>query len=326
VVASHWPEYGIEAALLGTFMVSACLFSIVLFYPGWPAAKLIPDPFARRVLMGMAMGLTAVALNYSAWGKRSGAHYNPAVTLTFARLGKVARGDVLGYVSAQFVGAVGGVFLAGLLAREMLAHSDVHYAVTRPGAHGVIAAFVAEVVISCVLMTVVLATSNRARLAPYTGLFAGLLVATFISLEAPLSGMSMNPARTVGSGFWAQDWTAVWIYFTAPPLGMLLAAELYLRRYGRSGIFCAKLHHRNSQRCIFCEFQGRNGQQTTLAGEEQRERGTNNLSRQEPESPLTHFVPRSRFSLSSPSQGAGAGNDGSGSTDAHQDPLESPLP
>jgi aquaporin Z len=78
-------------------------------------------------------------------------------------------------------------------------------------------------------------------------------VATFITIEAPLSGMSMNPARTVGSGFWAHDWTAVWVYFTAPPLGMLLAAELYLRRYGRDRIFCAKLHHQNGKRCIFCE-------------------------------------------------------------------------
>src|SRR5919106_438535 len=102
-----------EAALLGTFMLSACLFSVLLFYPDWPVAQLIPDPFQRRVLMGLAMGGTAVALNYSAWGKRSGAHYNPAVTLTFARLGKIGRGDVLGYVSAQFVGAVAGVFLAG---------------------------------------------------------------------------------------------------------------------------------------------------------------------------------------------------------------------
>jgi aquaporin Z len=256
-VGRHWPEYGIEAALLGTFMVSACLFSTVLFYPGWPAAKLVPDPFARRVLMGVAMGATAVGLNYSAWGKRSGAHYNPAVTLTFARLGKIARGDVLGYLSAQFVGAVGGVFLAGLLGREMLAHSDVHYAVTRPGTHGAAVAFVAEAVISCILMTVVLSTSNRDKLAPYTGLFAGLLVALFITIEAPLSGMSMNPARTVGSGFWSHDWTSVWIYFTAPPLGMLLAAELYLRCHGPAAVFCAKLHHRNAQRCIFCEFQGR---------------------------------------------------------------------
>ena len=253
----HWPEYAIEAALLGTFMVSACLFSAFLFFPGSPAVRAIPDPFLRRIAMGVAMGATAVALNYSRWGKRSGAHYNPAVTLTFARLRKVSRGDVLGYVSAQFLGAVAGVFLAGLFLRGMLSHLDVHYAVTRPGANGVAAAFAAEVLISSILMTVVLTTSNRTALAPYTGLFAGLLVTTFIVVEAPLSGMSMNPARTVGSGFWAQDWTAVWIYFTAPPLGMLLAAEVHLRRHGSAGVFCAKLHHANSERCIFCEFQGR---------------------------------------------------------------------
>jgi aquaporin Z len=133
-------------------------------------------------------------------------------------------------------------------------------------------AFVAEAVISGILMTVVLTASNRAKLARFTGLFAGLLVATFITFEAPLSGMSMNPARTVGSGFWAQDWTALWIYFTAPPLGMLAAAEIYLRRRGGSGVFCAKLHHQNDKRCIFCEYQGRglksvSGKSGSVSGE-----------------------------------------------------------
>jgi aquaporin Z len=266
---SHWPEYGIEAALLGTFMFFACLFSALLFHPASPAARLVTDPFLRRVLMGLAMGGTAVALNYSRWGKRSGAHYNPAVTLTFARLGKIAPADVAGYMSAQFVGAVTGVFAARLLVREMLAHADVHWAVTRPGPAGAGVAFAAEVAISCLLMTVVLVTSNRTRLAPFTGMFAGLLVATFITVESPLSGMSMNPARTLGSGFWAGDWTAVWIYFTAPPLGMLAAAELYLRRHGAAGVFCAKLHHANRERCIFCEFQGRGN---SVSGEGPRER------------------------------------------------------
>jgi aquaporin Z len=249
----HWPEYAMEAALLGGFMVSACLFSVLLFYPGGMAARLVPDPLARRALMGLAMGSTAVALTYSPWGKQSGAHYNPALTLTFARLGKVAPWDAAAYVAAQFVGGVLGVMAVRLLVMEMLGSSQVHYAVTRPGPLGPTPAFLAETVISFVLMTVVLTASNHAKLARLTGVFAGLLVATFIIVESPLSGMSMNPARTVGSGFWARDWTAVWIYFTAPPLGMLLAAELYLRRYGRSRIFCAKLHHQNERRCIFCE-------------------------------------------------------------------------
>jgi aquaporin Z len=254
----HWPEYAMEAALLGGFMVSACLFSVVLFHPDWPAARLLPDPLVRRALMGLAMGGTAVALNYSAWGKQSGAHYNPAVTLTFARLGKVAPWDAAAYVAAQFLGAVLGVMVAGMLLREMLGDAQVRFAVTRPGTGGVAIAFLAETVISGLLMTVVLAASNHAKAARFTGVFAGLLVTTFIIVEAPLSGMSMNPARTVGSGFWAHDWTAVWVYFTAPPLGMLLAAELHLRRRGRDGVFCAKLHHQNGKRCIFCETRAGN--------------------------------------------------------------------
>ena len=63
--------------------------------------------------------------------------------------------------------------------------------------------------------------------------------------------MSMNPARTFASALPAQIWTALWLYFTAPPLGMLLAAELYVRQYGIHKVFCAKLHHHNDKRCIF---------------------------------------------------------------------------
>lgn len=287
----HWPEYAIEAALLGTFMLSACLFASLLFYPAWPLAQLLPDPFQRRVIMGVAMGSTAVALNYSPWGKQSGAHYNPAVTLAFTRLGKIAPADALGYVVAQFVGAVTGVFLAGLMLRGMLAHADVHYAVTRPGASGVVVAFIAEIVISGILMTVVLTASNRTNLARYTGLFAGLLVATFITLEAPLSGMSMNPARTVGSAFWAHDWTAVWIYFTAPPLGMLLAAELYLRRHDPAGVFCAKLHHQNEKRCIFCEYRA---ERTKRCHPERSEGGVAASVRPVETSPLHNPAPSPR--------------------------------
>jgi len=86
-------------------------------------------------------------------------------------------------------------------------------------------------------------------------LFAGVLVAVYISLEAPLSGMSMNPARTLGSALAANAWDSLWIYFTAPPLGMLLAGEVYLRFRGRRNVFCAKLHHDNTKRCIFrCNY------------------------------------------------------------------------
>lgn len=254
----HWTEYLIEAAGLGLFMVSACIFGALLEYPGSPVRQAINEPFARRVLMGLAMGTTAAAIIYSPWGKRSGAHINPAVTLTFFRLGKIARRDALCYVSFQFIGAVAGTALAALLLGGALRHPAVNYVATMPGAAGAGVAFVAEVVITFILMTVILHGSNALSVARYTGLLAAALVAIYISFEAPFSGMSMNPARTFGSAFVAQAWHALWIYFTAPPLGMLLAAEVYLRLKGARGVRCAKLHHDNQERCIFkCNFGGR---------------------------------------------------------------------
>lgn len=201
------------------------------------------------------MGLTAISIIYSPFGKRSGAHFNPSVTLTFWRLGKVAGADAFFYAIAQFIGAVIGVALPAVILRSALTHPSVNYVATLPGTRGVVEAFIAEVTITFILMTMVLNVSNRMNVARYTGLFAGAMVAIFISIEAPFSGMSMNPARTFGSAFVAQVWDALWIYFTAPPLGMLLAAEVYLRLKGARGVLCAKLHHHNHKRCIFkCGF------------------------------------------------------------------------
>ena len=107
-------------------------------------------------------------------------------------------------------------------------------------------------------MIVVLTVSNRPGLNRFTGLCAGALVASYIVFEAPLSGMSMNAARTVGSPMYAQVWTALWIYFTAPLLGMLAAAQLYVATQGLQRVLCAKLHHDNSQPCIFrCSYGAR---------------------------------------------------------------------
>lgn len=246
----HWPEYLIEATCLCVFMISACLFSALIFHPASPLNRRLASPLIERVLMGAVMGLTAIAIIYSPWGKRSGAHINPATTLTFFRLGKVAAWDALLYALAQFAGAVAGVGLSALALGNLISDASVNYAATVPGKHGALAAFMAEALISFILMTATLFVSNNARAARWTGVIAGVLVATYISIESPISGMSMNPARTFGSAFGARTWTAIWIYFTAPPLGMLLAAEAYTR-LRRNRVMCAKLHHRNNQRCIF---------------------------------------------------------------------------
>ncbi len=201
------------------------------------------------------MGLTAIGIFYSPWGQRSGAHMNPAVTLTFLSLGKIAPWDAVFYVVSQFLGGIAGVFAANLLIGPPLQHGAVNYVATMPGPDGAGVAFAAEYIISVLMMSMVLWVSNSRRLSRFTPLFAGALVATFITFEAPLSGMSMNPARTVGSAFNAGDWTAVWIYFAAPVGAMLFASVLYRFRRGSHAVFCAKFHHSNNQPCIFkCRY------------------------------------------------------------------------
>ena len=256
--SDHWREYLMEAWGLCLFMISACVFTTMLEHPGSPIRQRLGSAFLRRMIIGVGMGLTAIGLVYSPWGKQSGAHLNPSVTITFFRLGKLARADALFYVLAQFAGATAGVFASSFLLNRWISHPAVNYAVTVPGAAGTAIAFGAELLISFLLMTVILFVSNSNTLAAFTGFIAGILVATYITLESPLSGMSMNPARTLGSAALSHTWKAWWIYFTAPPIGMLAAGELYLRLRGGRGILCAKLHHQNDKRCIFhCGFRER---------------------------------------------------------------------
>jgi aquaporin Z len=228
----HWPEYLMEAAGLGLFMVSACMFATLFEHPTSPVPQCINAPLVRRLFMGLAMGLTAVGAIYSPWGQRSGAHLNPAVTLTFFRLGKVKPWDALFYVTAQFAGGVTGVWLAATVLGQAITHPAVNYVATTPGMAGVCIAFLAEGVMTLILMSVVLRVSNTPHLARLTGLCAGTLVATYITLAAPLSGMSMNPARSFGSALAARLWPAWWMYFIAPPLGLLAAAKLYRSQQG----------------------------------------------------------------------------------------------
>ena len=248
----HWPEYLIEGGALGLFMVSAGFATLVLESTSLPLRSLIPSADLRRVLIGLAMGLTAILLIYSRWGQRSGAHMNPAVTLTFLLLGKVAAWDALFYALAQFLGGTAGVLLVYMLAGAPFAAPEVDFVVTQPGAAGPGVAFLAEVLISGLLMFTVLGVANSARYARWTGVCAGVLVATFISLEAPLSGMSLNPARSFASAAVAAEWRDLWIYFAAPPLGMAIAAALYRLIPTLHAIGCAKLLHPLGVRCIHC--------------------------------------------------------------------------
>ncbi len=218
-----------EAALVALFMVFLALMSVVLEYPGSPVNKLLPLGWVRRALMGIAAGASLACVIYSPWGQRTGAHINPAVTLAMGLIRRIRLRTTLFYITAQLTGAILGMSVAELLLGRYLSHPKVDHIATTPGDAGEPWAFVGELSFSFALMTLILVLTSRPKWAPYTGLAVAITVAVFTATAAPLSGMSMNPARTLGAAIFGHDWHSLWIYFVAPPAGMLLAATLYAR-------------------------------------------------------------------------------------------------
>lgn len=235
-----WRIYLIEAWALGTFMISACFFTILIESLLFPVRESIESPLLRRFLIGVTKGLTAILLIYSKWGKRSGEHMNPAATLTFLALDRIRWEDAIWYIVAQFVGGATGVFLFKWFWYDAISAMEVSYAVTVPGTAGLWVAFGLEFLISSLLFTMVLFLSNTKKIAPYTGFFVGTVIMIYITFEAPFSGMSMNPARTFASAVNGNIWNGIWIYFTAPVLGMNLAGYIFRRVYRK----------RNNDNCL----------------------------------------------------------------------------
>lgn len=253
--AAAWPAWlwpaALDGLLLGLFMVAAACFGTWLELPTSPLRAAFDEPWLRRFLMGVAMGATAVALIHSPMGQRSGAHFNPATTLTFLRLGRVAPGVAIGYIAAQCVGGALGLAIAAWGLWPAIAAPEVRYVLPQPGPAGLAAAFATEVAMTFVLMTVVLHVGQSRRLHRWTSACVGTLLCAFITFAAPLSGTSLNPARSFASALVAGDFTALWLYATAPVLGMLLAAEWFVRGRRARTARCAKLHHDNAAPCPF---------------------------------------------------------------------------
>ncbi len=252
----HWPEYLMEAACLGFFMISAGVFTALFEYPNSAVHKAIASSDLRRALIGVAMGLTAVTLINSPWGQQSGAHMNPAITLAFLRLRKVPSWDASFYIGAQFIGGLLGVLVTRVVLGMAFTHPSVNYIVTVPGAAGMMPAFVGEALIAFCVMFMILIVTNTPKLSRWTAILVGTLIAIAITFEAPYSGMSINPARTIASAFPSGVWTAAWIYFIAPIGGMLVAVEIYKMMRKGAEVACPKLNHHTNRRCIFCGFAG----------------------------------------------------------------------
>ena len=224
----NWIHYMQEALGLALFMISACFFSAMLFSEKSPWHQAIPNAVTGNILMGIAMGATALFIFYSPWTSPSGSQINPAVTITFLRLNKMCRHDALFFILFQFAGGTIAVVVMQVMMGDILTGSPIHSAATVPGKKGIWWAAVTELFIAFITMSMVLFTSGSKKMQRFTRIIAGCLVCTWVIVAGPVSGFGMNPARSFASAFASGVWTAFWIYLFSPTAGMLLAAEFYL--------------------------------------------------------------------------------------------------
>ena len=241
----HWPEYAIEAGFLMLFLLCAGVVSAWAQGADGSAAELA----LRRLAAGVTTGLALIAMVYSSWGRRSGTHLNPAITLAYLRLGKVGRWDALFYLLAQFTGAVAAVWL--LRSGSLLPGVPRSLLAVSIGPSNEWTAYLTEFVLSGTAMLLILFTSNHASWFRWTGLVYGLLVMLVVACAAPLAGFGMNVARLLAVDVTANMPVMQWLNLLPPLLGMLLGVEAYRLLTGRTQVLCAKLAHNTHGRCIF---------------------------------------------------------------------------
>ena len=225
--------------------VSAVAF---MWGPGSPV-PVVSNGALRRLLTGIMFAGGATAVVYSPLGQISGGHINPAVTLAFWRLGKVPGRDAVIYVVMQFVGAFVGAWAAGVAWGHLT--TGVQYAATVPGeGYTWAGALAAETLITFLLVFLIFVCVNKPKIAPKTGILAGSLVAILVMIEAPVTGTSLNPARTLGPAILAPNYAALWVYFVGPVAGALLAVAAFTGQWGKQTV-CAKLYHTEKYPCPF---------------------------------------------------------------------------
>lgn len=248
----HWPEYLMECWGVGCLVLVSGVLAVMFDALMRPIAIAAPD--TRRLTEGAIIALAGIGLVYSRWGRQSGAHYNPAVTATFFALGKVKKWDAVFYAAAHIVGGVVGLLLAVLILGQPFRNPPVDWTLAMPGGFGKAAAFLAEFAAAFTLISLILVLGGRPRLAPFIGVADGVMSLVFTAIIAPISGYSLNPARSLAAALLSGHWITLWIYLLAPPLGMLAAAAINRRLFRAAPMRCAKLRHETSVRCIHCGF------------------------------------------------------------------------
>ena len=239
-----YPFTHLVAEFFGTALLLAIGLSVVIldFGAGSPIARLIPSAALRRLITGFLFGSTGALIAVSPLGKISGAHINPVVTLAFLIEGKIRARHAAGYAVAQLAGAVVGclpLLLWGGIG------GSVAYGSTVPGSgYPAWLATIGEIATTFALVILLLVFLGHKKIRRFTPLLLPFLYALMVFLEAPLSGTSTNPARSLGPSVVASQWHLWWVYWLGPALGALLAVALHggswLRRLE---IDVAKLYH-----------------------------------------------------------------------------------
>jgi aquaporin Z len=247
----HWFEYGAE--LLGTaFLVFAGLSAVVFdFGTGSPLAQVLPDTSIRRLITGLLFAGSGALVAISPLGKLSGGHINPVVSLAFWVQGKMHHFDLGGYILGQLLGAIIGSLLVVLVWGGHAA--SVGYGTTVPGTgYPLWIVFLAEVSLTCLLVFSIFLFVSNHRLMRWTPLMVWILVAVMVWQEAPISGTSLNPARSFGPALVSWSWQNHWLYWVAPPLGAFLAVGAF--RFfsgGARDVLTGKLFHVPHYRSVF---------------------------------------------------------------------------
>ncbi|HSB53246.1 MAG TPA: MIP/aquaporin family protein [Gemmatimonadales bacterium] len=218
-----WPLWCSEFIGTALLVGVGCSLVILDFSPSSPVAAILPDAGVRRAITGFLFGSVGALIAVSPVGVVSGAHINPAVTLAFWLEGRM-RGDVaLGYVLAQLGGGIVGAVPLRLWG---VTGADVAFGATAPGAAGLWVAVLGEAGATFCLIAGLLLFVGHPRMRRFTPVFFPFLYALLVWLEAPLSGASTNPARSLGPGLIAGDLHAWWIFWVGPLLGTLAAIGL----------------------------------------------------------------------------------------------------
>ncbi len=216
-----WQAFCSEFAGTALLVLVGLSLVILMFGTGSPIARVVPDEGVRRLITGFLFGTTGALIALSPVGKESGAHINPVVTLGFWLIGKLNVPTAVGYVLAQLAGAIVGAL--PLLAWGSMGRS-VAFGATLPG-EGYSVGFVllGEVVTTFALIAGLCVFLGFRGLRPFTPAMFPFLYAFMVWAEAPISGTSTNPARSLGPAVVSGQWRGFWIYLVGPLIGMLAA-------------------------------------------------------------------------------------------------------